>query len=218
MFLLSCTELLFRRDQMTPPQSLCSRPCSRSQAKKYLEGEACCWTCIECIHYQVRTHRVPSLSLCIDYISSQLALWCRLLSRVLFLCTKKKSAKFRARMRIVSRDDRMFGGGHFSRSNLLSRFFPFISKQKREWPSPHMLSKEKSILNNRASTPTYSTTAAARRPCCFYPGWHSRGSQEALLLFALEWSFYYPVHPFYLMVDLRLLWWPPRGNNKHQIN
>lgn len=50
-------DLLFRIDQPTPVESICSRPCSPSQAKKYVEGEGCCWTCVECIHYQVR--RLP---------------------------------------------------------------------------------------------------------------------------------------------------------------
>jgi len=149
MFLLSCTELRFRRDQMSPPQSLCSRPCSRSQAKKYLEGEACCWTCIECIHYQVRTHRVPSLSLFMHKL--HIVSTCPLVPAALvsFVFTQKE----RKAPDRLTRRHRMLGVGHFSRSDLSSRFFSFISKQKREWPSPHMLSKEKSILNNLASTP-----------------------------------------------------------------
>ncbi|XP_045023911.1 metabotropic glutamate receptor 2 isoform X3 [Daphnia magna] len=47
-------ELLFRGDQVMPPESICSRPCNGSQAKKYVEGEGCCWTCIECVLYQIR--------------------------------------------------------------------------------------------------------------------------------------------------------------------
>lgn len=50
-------ELRFRGDRRTAtlPESICSRPCNESQAKKYVEGEGCCWTCVECTHYQVRT-------------------------------------------------------------------------------------------------------------------------------------------------------------------
>jgi len=92
------------------------------------------------------------LSLCINYISSQLALWCRLLWWVLFLYKKEREVPSAVADRLTRRH-RMLGVGHFSRSDLSSRFFSFISKQKREWPSPHMLSKEKSILNNLASTP-----------------------------------------------------------------
>ncbi|KAK4004756.1 hypothetical protein OUZ56_006481 [Daphnia magna] len=47
-------ELLFRGDQVMPPESICSRPCNGSQAKKYVEGEGCCWTCVECVLYQIR--------------------------------------------------------------------------------------------------------------------------------------------------------------------
>ena len=46
-------ELRFRGDQATPPESICSHPCNASQAKKYVEGEGCCWTCVECVLYQV---------------------------------------------------------------------------------------------------------------------------------------------------------------------
>jgi hypothetical protein len=48
-------ELRFRGDQATPPESICSHPCNASQAKKYVEGEGCCWTCVECVLYQVYT-------------------------------------------------------------------------------------------------------------------------------------------------------------------
>ncbi|XP_046460552.1 metabotropic glutamate receptor 2-like [Daphnia pulex] len=47
-------ELRFRGDQATPPESICSHPCNASQAKKYVEGEGCCWTCVECVLYQIR--------------------------------------------------------------------------------------------------------------------------------------------------------------------
>nr|CAH0109497.1 unnamed protein product [Daphnia galeata] len=47
-------ELRFRGDQTTPPESICSHPCNASQAKKYVEGEGCCWTCVECVLYQIR--------------------------------------------------------------------------------------------------------------------------------------------------------------------
>ncbi|XP_046460582.1 metabotropic glutamate receptor 2-like isoform X1 [Daphnia pulex] len=51
---LDTNELRFRGDRTTPPESICSRPCNASQAKKYVEGEGCCWTCVECVLYQIR--------------------------------------------------------------------------------------------------------------------------------------------------------------------
>lgn len=36
-----------------PPESVCSLPCERGQAKKYVEGESCCWHCFNCSTYQV---------------------------------------------------------------------------------------------------------------------------------------------------------------------
>lgn len=32
---------------------MCSLPCDRGQAKKYVEGESCCWHCFNCSQYQV---------------------------------------------------------------------------------------------------------------------------------------------------------------------
>ncbi|KAI8123732.1 Metabotropic glutamate receptor 8 [Lucilia cuprina] len=37
-----------------PPESVCSLPCERGQAKKYVEGESCCWHCFNCSTYQIR--------------------------------------------------------------------------------------------------------------------------------------------------------------------
>lgn len=47
------TELQFRWKQKQANDSICSFPCKEHQAKKYDEGESCCWTCVDCIHYQV---------------------------------------------------------------------------------------------------------------------------------------------------------------------
>ena len=57
-------ELQFHWEETEPPPSLCSLPCQPDQAKKYMEGESCCWECRECIHYQVNssvTHQQPHL-------------------------------------------------------------------------------------------------------------------------------------------------------------
>uniref|UniRef100_A0A1B0DQG7 G-protein coupled receptors family 3 profile domain-containing protein n=1 Tax=Phlebotomus papatasi TaxID=29031 RepID=A0A1B0DQG7_PHLPP len=44
----------FKLDQPKPPESVCSLPCERGQAKKYVEGESCCWHCFNCTQYQIR--------------------------------------------------------------------------------------------------------------------------------------------------------------------
>ena len=36
-----------------PPLSVCSLPCSFGQAKKYMEGEKCCWHCFNCTQYEI---------------------------------------------------------------------------------------------------------------------------------------------------------------------
>ncbi|XP_063708761.1 metabotropic glutamate receptor 2 [Culicoides brevitarsis] len=50
---LSIDEVQFKIDHPTPPQSVCSLPCSLGQAKKYVEGEICCWHCFNCTQYQI---------------------------------------------------------------------------------------------------------------------------------------------------------------------
>lgn len=48
-----CAEVQFTYHQPKPPESVCSLPCERGQAKKYVEGESCCWHCFNCSQYQV---------------------------------------------------------------------------------------------------------------------------------------------------------------------
>uniref|UniRef100_A0A1I8PXH4 G-protein coupled receptors family 3 profile domain-containing protein n=1 Tax=Stomoxys calcitrans TaxID=35570 RepID=A0A1I8PXH4_STOCA len=47
-------EVQFKLMQPKPPESVCSLPCERGQAKKYVEGESCCWHCFNCSTYQIR--------------------------------------------------------------------------------------------------------------------------------------------------------------------
>nr|AYV89288.1 metabotropic glutamate receptor 8-like isoform X1 [Tetranychus evansi] len=35
------------------PSSVCSPPCEKGQAKKYIDGEKCCWHCSDCGKYQI---------------------------------------------------------------------------------------------------------------------------------------------------------------------
>lgn len=48
-----CAEVRFHSGTNTPPESVCSLPCQSGQAKKYVEGERCCWYCFNCTRYQV---------------------------------------------------------------------------------------------------------------------------------------------------------------------
>uniref|UniRef100_A0A182FL93 G-protein coupled receptors family 3 profile domain-containing protein n=1 Tax=Anopheles albimanus TaxID=7167 RepID=A0A182FL93_ANOAL len=52
---LNMKDIQFRTIDSQPPESVCSRPCERGQAKKYVEGEGCCWHCFNCTQYQIRS-------------------------------------------------------------------------------------------------------------------------------------------------------------------
>lgn len=45
---LNMNDIQFNFKQPKPPESVCSLPCERGQAKKYVEGESCCWHCKWC--------------------------------------------------------------------------------------------------------------------------------------------------------------------------
>ncbi|KAL7014522.1 hypothetical protein ACKWTF_015984 [Chironomus riparius] len=51
--LLEMNEIQFSYKHAKPPESVCSLPCERGQAKKYVEGESCCWHCFNCTTYQI---------------------------------------------------------------------------------------------------------------------------------------------------------------------
>ncbi|KAK8383396.1 hypothetical protein O3P69_019049 [Scylla paramamosain] len=50
---LNMSELQFKLEEQQPPSSVCSLPCLTGQAKKYVEGESCCWHCFNCSTYQI---------------------------------------------------------------------------------------------------------------------------------------------------------------------
>ncbi|XP_050730042.1 metabotropic glutamate receptor 4-like [Eriocheir sinensis] len=50
---LNMTSLQFKLGEPQPPSSVCSLPCLTGQAKKYVEGESCCWHCFNCSTYQI---------------------------------------------------------------------------------------------------------------------------------------------------------------------
>lgn len=50
---LNLEDIQFSIKQPKPPKSVCSVPCEKGQAKKYVEGEKCCWHCFNCTTYQI---------------------------------------------------------------------------------------------------------------------------------------------------------------------
>ncbi|XP_042890815.1 metabotropic glutamate receptor-like [Penaeus japonicus] len=50
---LNMSEVHFKLDDPKPPSSVCSLPCLKGQAMKYVEGESCCWHCFNCSTYQI---------------------------------------------------------------------------------------------------------------------------------------------------------------------
>uniref|UniRef100_A0A8D9BA63 Metabotropic glutamate receptor n=1 Tax=Cacopsylla melanoneura TaxID=428564 RepID=A0A8D9BA63_9HEMI len=51
---LNTSAIQFKITHPSPPESVCSLPCDIGQAKKYVEGESCCWHCFNCSQYQIR--------------------------------------------------------------------------------------------------------------------------------------------------------------------
>ncbi|XP_076678780.1 metabotropic glutamate receptor B isoform X3 [Andrena cerasifolii] len=51
---LNMSEIQFQLEHPKPPESVCSLACEVGQAKKYVEGERCCWHCFNCTQYQIR--------------------------------------------------------------------------------------------------------------------------------------------------------------------
>lgn len=54
------SEIQFKLSHPKSPESVCSLPCDLGQAKKYVEGESCCWHCFNCTQYQVRRHNIAT--------------------------------------------------------------------------------------------------------------------------------------------------------------
>ncbi|CAH0554825.1 unnamed protein product [Brassicogethes aeneus] len=57
---LNMSEIQFKLGHPKPPESVCSLPCDLGQAKKYVEGESCCWHCFNCTQYQIRHPTDPT--------------------------------------------------------------------------------------------------------------------------------------------------------------
>jgi Nine Cysteines Domain of family 3 GPCR len=51
-------EIQFKLGHPQPPESVCSLECELGQAKKYVEGESCCWHCFNCTQYQVQMKKI----------------------------------------------------------------------------------------------------------------------------------------------------------------
>lgn len=50
---LNFSDIRFRMDEPAMPSSVCSLPCGKGEAKKFVEGEKCCWHCLMCTKYQI---------------------------------------------------------------------------------------------------------------------------------------------------------------------
>lgn len=59
---INLSKVQFRLSDPDPPISVCSQPCDKGQAKSFLEGEKCCFHCINCTKYQI----LVSETQCID--------------------------------------------------------------------------------------------------------------------------------------------------------
>nr|XP_023018026.1 metabotropic glutamate receptor [Leptinotarsa decemlineata] len=57
---LNMSAIQFKAGHPTLPESVCSFPCHLGQAKKYVEGESCCWHCFNCTQYQIRHPTDPT--------------------------------------------------------------------------------------------------------------------------------------------------------------
>ncbi|XP_039283583.1 LOW QUALITY PROTEIN: metabotropic glutamate receptor 2 [Nilaparvata lugens] len=51
---LDMPAIQFKLGEPMLPESVCSLPCEVGQAKTYVEGESCCWHCLNCSQYQIR--------------------------------------------------------------------------------------------------------------------------------------------------------------------
>ena len=65
---LDLSKVQFRMTDLEVPVSVCSQPCEKGQAKSFLEGEKCCFHCINCTKYQI----LISDTQCIDCPSGAL--------------------------------------------------------------------------------------------------------------------------------------------------
>nr|CAH7761039.1 unnamed protein product [Callosobruchus chinensis] len=57
---LNMSDIQFKMNHPEMPESVCSLPCLIGQAKKYVEGESCCWHCFNCTQYQIRHQTDPT--------------------------------------------------------------------------------------------------------------------------------------------------------------
>nr|XP_045590887.1 metabotropic glutamate receptor 4-like [Procambarus clarkii] len=64
---LNMSALQFKWDSSVPPSSVCSLPCHTGQAKKYVEGESCCWHCFNCSTYQIVSPVDPTQCVTCDW-------------------------------------------------------------------------------------------------------------------------------------------------------
>eukprot|EP00106_Octopus_bimaculoides_P023794 XP_014791236.1 PREDICTED: metabotropic glutamate receptor 4-like isoform X2 [Octopus bimaculoides] len=49
---MNMSMIQFRLEEPNHPESVCSKQCVQGQAKTFLKGHTCCWTCLNCTKYQ----------------------------------------------------------------------------------------------------------------------------------------------------------------------
>lgn len=69
-FVWHIAEVKFKLLHPKPPESVCSLPCERGQAKRYVEGESCCWHCFNCTTYQVSETSASILPAAVQTVKS----------------------------------------------------------------------------------------------------------------------------------------------------
>ena len=49
---MNMSQVQFTSSLTSHPPSVCSRPCALNEARRQLEGDSCCWTCVPCSTYE----------------------------------------------------------------------------------------------------------------------------------------------------------------------
>ncbi|CAG0918157.1 unnamed protein product [Notodromas monacha] len=50
---LNMSAIQYKYHKRDIPESVCSRPCQKGEKKTYVEGEICCWHCINCTQFEI---------------------------------------------------------------------------------------------------------------------------------------------------------------------
>ncbi|CAK9299002.1 unnamed protein product [Gordionus sp. m RMFG-2023] len=64
---VNLSEIRYHWDSPSPPESVCSKPCNRGEAKRVQGDNKCCWLCVACSPYQIL---VPTVTLATAHTSN----------------------------------------------------------------------------------------------------------------------------------------------------